>query len=92
MDFLVRKRGRAAMAADFEAPARFLAEAGKASESVHDAPGMGDDHRLRFRWGHGSALRVEETIVHLALFGGRGPAPEAHPSEPPLHSRRRRGR
>ena len=92
MDFLVRKRGRAAMAADPEAPARFLAEAGTASESAHDSPGMGDDHRLHFRWGHGSALRVEETIVHLALFGDRGPAPDSHSSEPPLHSRRRRGR
>lgn len=92
MDFLVRKGGKAAMGVDLSAPGRFLTEATKAEESVHDAPGLGDDHRLRFRWGHGSALRVEETIVHLALFGGRGVQPGQHPSEPPLHSRRRRGR
>jgi hypothetical protein len=89
MDFLVRKRGRATMAADPEAPARFLAEAAKATESVHKAPGLGDDHRLGFRWGHGAALRVEETIVHLALFGGRGSREGHHPTEPPLHRRRR---
>lgn len=75
--------------ADPEAPARFLAEAAKAEESVHDSPGLGTDHRLRLRWGHGSALRVEETIVHLALFGGSGLGKGHHPSEPPLRRHRR---
>jgi len=89
MDFLVRKRGQSRKPADREAPARFLAEAAKAEESVHDSPGLGSDHRLRFRWGHGSALRVEETIVHLALFGGPTLGEGHHPSEPPLRRRRR---
>ncbi|MCH7228746.1 ARPP-1 family domain-containing protein [Haloferula sp. A504] len=90
MDFLVRKGGEARKPADPEAPARFFAEAAKAEESVHNSPGLGSDHRLRFRWGHGSALRVEETIVHLALFGGSGIGGSHHPTEPPLHRFRRR--
>ena len=89
MDFLVRKRGESRKPADPEAPARFLAEAAKATETTHAAPGLGSDHRLRFRWGHGSALRVDETIVHLALFGGPTLGQENDPSEPPLHRRRR---
>lgn len=84
MDFLVRKRGRAVKPADPEAPARFLAEAARGRETVHEAPGLGVDHRLNFRWGHGAALRVEEAVVHLALFGGRSPGVGHHPSEPPL--------
>jgi hypothetical protein len=75
---------------NLDAPTRFLAEAARSGESVHEASGLGDDHRLRFRWGHGAALRVEETVVHLALFGTHGPQPGRHPSEPPLHSRRGR--
>lgn len=84
MDFLVRKRGESPKPADPQAPARFLAEAALAAESVHKSPGLGDDHRLTFRWGHGSALRVGDTIVHLALFNSRR---QAHPSEPPLRRR-----
>jgi hypothetical protein len=90
MDFLVRKGGISKKPLDPEAPARFLAEAAKARETVHATPGLGSDHRLRFRWGYGAALRVEETIVHLALFGGRGLGQGSHPSEPPLLRRRRR--
>ena len=84
MDFLVRKRGESPKPADPLAPARFLAEAALAEESVHKSPGLGDDHRLTFRWGHGAALRGEETVVHLALFSGRS---HGHPSEPPLRRR-----
>jgi hypothetical protein len=84
MDFLVRKQGIARKALDPEAPSRFLAEAAKATESVHATPGLGTDHRLRFRWGHGAALRVDETIVHLALFGGGGLGRGNHPTETPL--------
>jgi hypothetical protein len=91
MDFLVRKRGVARKPLDPEAPARFLAEAAMAAESVHDTPGLGSDHRLRFRWGHGAALRVGDTVVHLALFGssGLGQGQGHHPSEPPLRRRHR---
>jgi len=89
MDFLVRRRGEARKPADPEAPARFLKEAPKAEESVHDSPGLGSDHRLRFRWGYGSGLRVEETIVHLALFGGPNLGQGHDPYEPPLRRRRR---
>ena len=45
------------------------------------------DHRLRFRWGHGAALRLDETIVHLALFGGGGLGQGQHPAEPRLRRR-----
>jgi len=88
MDFLVRKKGVSRKALDSEAPARFLAEAAKARETVHATPGLGSDHRLRFRWGHGAALRVDETVVHLAVFGGGGLGQGHHPSEPRLHRRR----
>ena len=88
MDFLVRKQGRTRRPLDPEAPARFLAEAAKAHESVHASPGLGRDHRLRFRWGHGAALRVDDTIVHLALFGGRGMGQAFHPTEPRFFRRR----
>lgn len=87
MDFLVRKHGQAHADADPQAPARFLAEAAKAEESVHPSPGIGSDHRLHFRWGHGAALRADETIVHLALFGNGG----HHPSEPRLRRTRHWG-
>ena len=90
MDFLIRKQGKARKPLDPEAPARFLAEATKAEESVHASPGLGTDHRLRFRWGHGAALRVDETIVHLALFGGSGLGRGNHPTETPLRRRHRR--
>ncbi len=89
MDFLVRKRGVARKPLDPEAPTRFLAEAAMAAESVHDTPGLGSDHRLRFRWGHGAALRVGDTVVHLALFGSSGLGQGHHPSEPPLRRRHR---
>ena len=89
MDFLVRKRGVARKSLDPDAPARFLAEAAKAQESVHDTPGLGSDHRLRFRWGHGAALLVAETVVHLALFGGSGLGQGHHPTEQPLRRRHR---
>ena len=84
MDFLIRKQGVSRKPLDPEAPARFLAEAAKATESVHATPGLGSDHRLRFLWGHGAALRVDQTIVHLALFGGRNLGEGHHPTEPPL--------
>ena len=75
MDFLVRKRGVARKPLDPEAPARFIAEAAKAEESVHGTPGLGSDHRLRFRWGHGAALLVGDTafgdhVSKLAVGGG----------------------
>lgn len=89
MDFLVRRRGRSGKPADPEAPARFLAGAAQAAESVHKAPGLGDDHRLQFRWGHGAALKVDETVIHLALFGGNGMG--RTPAEPPLRRRHGRG-
>jgi len=89
MDFLVRKQGIARKALDPEAPARFLAVAVKAQESVHATPGLGTDHRLHFLWGHGAALRVDETIVHLALFGGGGLGQGHHPTEAPLRRRHR---
>ena len=89
MDFLVRKQGVARKPLDVAAPARFLAEAAKAEESVHATPGLGSDHRLRFRWGHGAALQVGDTVVHLALFGGTGLGQGHHPSEPPLRRRQR---
>jgi hypothetical protein len=88
MDFLVRKQGVARKPLDLEAPTRFLAEAVKATESAHATPGLGSDHRLRFRWGHGAALRVDDTIVHLALFGASSLGKGHHPSEPPLRRRR----
>lgn len=88
MDFLVRKRGVSRRRLDPEAPARFLAEAAKSLESTHPTPGLGTDHRLRFRWGHGAALRADETVIHLALFGGGGPGSLSHPAEPRLHRRR----
>ncbi len=91
MDFLVRKGGKSRKPLDPEAPARFLAEAAKSEESVHATPGLDSDHRLRFRWGHGAALRVDETIVHLALFGGIGLGQGHHPAEPPLRRRRSSG-
>jgi hypothetical protein len=87
MDFLVRKQGKSKKAVDPEAPARFLASAAKAFATEHDSPGLGRDHRLRFLYGHGAALQVEQTIVHLALFGGRHAA--APPAEPRIL---RRGR
>jgi hypothetical protein len=91
MDFLVRKGGKKKVGkVDPSAPARFLAEAAKATEEVHEAPGMGTDHRLRFRWGYGSALRVGETIVHLALFGGKFIGECNHPSEPRIRRRHHR--
>ncbi len=89
MDFLVRKGGVSGKRLDADAPVRFLAEAAKAEESRHVSPGLGCDHRLRFRWGYGSALRVDETIVHLALFGGSGIGQGSHPAEPRLHRRHR---
>ncbi len=89
MDFLIRKEGVARKPLDPEAPARFLAAASGAEESVHTTPGLGSDHRLRFSWGHGAALRVDETIVHLALFGGGGLGKGHHPSEAPLRRRHR---
>jgi len=88
MDFLVRKQGKSRKPLDPEAPARFLAEAAKAHESQHPTPGLGRDHRLRFRYGHGAALRVDDTIVHLALFGSGGMGAPGHPSEPRLLRRR----
>jgi hypothetical protein len=88
MDFLIRKDGVARKPLDLEAPARFLAAAAKAEESMHATPGLGSDHRLRFSWGHGAALRVDETIVHLALFGGGGLGKGHHPSEAPLRRHR----
>jgi hypothetical protein len=87
MDFLIRKEGMARKPLDPEAPARFLAQAAKAEESMHATPGLGSDHRLSFRWGHGAALLVDDTIVHLALFGGDGLG-QGHPSEPRLLRRR----
>ena len=87
MDFLVRKRGVARKPLDLEAPDRFLAEAAKAEESIHGTPGLGSDHRLRFRWGHGAALLAGGTVIHLALFGGPGLGQGHHPSEPPLRRR-----
>jgi flavodoxin len=89
MDFLIRKEGVSNKPLDSEAPAGFLATAAKAHETQHDAPGLGSDHRLRFRWGHGAALRVDDTIVHLALFGG-GLGRNHSPTEPRI-SRRHRG-
>jgi hypothetical protein len=47
------------------------------------------DQRLRFRWGHGAALRVDDTIVHLALFGGDGLGQDHPPTEPRLRRRHR---
>lgn len=88
MDFLVRKHGVSRKPFDPEAPIRFLAEAAKAQASVHATAGLGSDHRLSFRWGYGAALQVEETIVHLALFGGNGIGQGNHPTEPPLRHRR----
>ena len=87
MDFLVRKQGQSKRPLDPEAPARFLAEAAKAQETQHDTPGLGRDHRLRFRYGHGAALRVDDTIVHLALFGGGGLGQNHSPAEPRLRRR-----
>jgi hypothetical protein len=89
MDFLIRKEGKSNKPLDPEAPARFLAAAAKAEETVHASPGLGSDHRLRFRWGHGAALRVDETIVHLALFGGGGLGQNHFPTEPLLRRRSR---
>ena len=43
MDYLVRKRGVARKSLDPATPSRFLAEAAKAQESVHDTPGLGSD-------------------------------------------------
>lgn len=89
MDFLIRKEGVARKPLDPEAPARFLPAAAKAEESMHATPGLGSDHRLRFSWGHGAALRVDDTIVHLALFGGGGLGKGHPPTEPRLHRRHR---
>ncbi len=90
MDFLIRKEGVTRKPLDPEAPTRFLTAAAKAQESLHDSPGLGNDHRLRFRWGHGAALRVDDTIVHLALFGGGGLG-KGHPPTEPRLIRRSRG-
>jgi hypothetical protein len=46
----------------------FLEEARQCEESVHDSPGLGQDHRLRSAAMLGSALVAEKTTVHLALF------------------------
>jgi hypothetical protein len=89
MDFLIRKEGKSNKPLDPEAPARFLAAAAKAEESTHATPGLGSDHRLRIRWGHGAALRVDDTIVHLALFGGGGLGQGHAPTEPRLRRRHR---
>jgi hypothetical protein len=89
MDFLIRKEGVAHKPLDPEAPARFLAAAAKAEETTHATPGLGSDHRLRFRWGHGAALRVDDTIIHLALFGGGGLGQGHAPTEPRLRRRHR---
>jgi hypothetical protein len=89
MDFLIRKEGKSNKPLDPEAPARFLAAAAKAEETMHATPGLGSDHRLRFRWGHGAALRVDDTIVHLALFGGGGLGQGHAPTEPRLRRRHR---
>ncbi len=86
MDFLVRKQGTSKKPLDPEAPARFLAATAKAHETRHDTPGLGHDHRLHFRYGHGAALRVDDTIVHLALFGGSGAS--GHPAESRILRRR----
>jgi len=89
MDFLIRKGGKSKKPLDPEAPARFLAEAARAEDTMHATPGLGSDHRMRFRWGHGAALRVDETLVHLALFGTDGLGQGHHPSEAPLRRRHR---
>jgi hypothetical protein len=89
MDFLIRKEGKSNKPLDPETPARFLAAAAKAEESVHATPGLGSDHRLHFSWGHGAALRVDDTIVHLALFGGGGLGQGHAPTEPRLRRRHR---
>jgi flavodoxin len=87
MDFLVRKQGTSKKPLDSEAPARFLTMTAKAHETQHDTPGLGRDHRLRFLWGHGAALLVNDTIVHLALFGGGGLGQNHSPTEPRLRRR-----
>lgn len=89
MDFLIRKEGKSSKPLDPQAPARFLAAAAKAEDAMHATPGLGSDHRLRFRWGHGAALRVDDTIVHLALFGGGGLGQNHFPTEPRLRRRHR---
>ncbi len=89
MDFLIRKEGAAHKPLDPEAPARFITAVAKAEESVHATPGLGSDHRLRFHWGHGAALRVDKTIVHIALFGGSGLGKGHAPTEPRLRRRYR---
>ena len=90
MDFLIRKEGAAHRLLDPEAPARFIDAAMVARESVHATPGLGSDHRLRFRLGHGAALRVDETVVHLALFGGGAQARERSPDLPQIRRRHHR--
>lgn len=89
MDFLIRKQGASHKPLDPEAPARFLAAAAKAHETRHPTPGLGEDHRLRFRWGHGAALRADDTIIHLALFGGCGLGQDHAPTEPRLRRHHR---
>lgn len=87
MDFFVRKSGRKVKSLDLVAPGRFLEAAAKATATTHETPGMGTDHRLRFDWGHGAALQVGDSTIHLALFGQHS-AKLGNPMEPRLIRRR----
>lgn len=89
MDFLVLKGGKRPKPLDPAAPERFLKAAAMATQSTHASPGMGADHRLRFNWGHGAALQVGESTVHLALFGGNSGGGGGSPMEPRILRRRR---
>ncbi len=66
----------------------FLEGALGCADSTHPSPGLGTDHRLSGDHLRGSALVVDDTTVHLALFHADGK--EANPGIPIASSHRRR--
>jgi len=47
-----------------------------AQETVHESPGLGQDHRLQAQYTFGSALVWENGVVHLVAFPSETQAPE----------------
>jgi hypothetical protein len=82
MDVIVEE-DRSDHPSPIEATRAFFVEAALASATVHDSIGYGSDHRFSSPRTVGSALAVEQTIVHLAIFSAEtveGNEPMSGPS------------